>query len=177
MNHIVYLGLGSNLEQPQQQIQQACNAIAMLPDTRLLLCSPLYRSAPLGPAGQPDYINAALSIETQLEPETLLDSLQAIENQQGRVRKQRWGARTLDIDILLYGNKTIDSPRLTIPHSQIALRNFVLLPLQDINPDLHFPDGSSLATLVARCGTMGIERLAPNNNKISNCSINPSAPN
>lgn len=142
----VYLALGSNLAQPLQQVNSALAALDSVPHTRVLCCSPFYRSRPLGPQDQPDYLNAVVALDTTLAPETLLDHTQAIEQQHGRERKaHRWGPRTLDLDILLYGNETLHTARLTVPHYDMKNREFMLYPLADIAPDLHFPDGEALA--------------------------------
>jgi 2-amino-4-hydroxy-6-hydroxymethyldihydropteridine diphosphokinase len=124
-----YIGLGSNLQQPIQQVKQALLHLAELPQTHLLNASPLYRSAPLGPADQPDYINAVAALATRLSPLALLDALQTIERQQGRVREgERWGPRTLDLDLLLYAEQKIQNDRLRVPHPGLGERNFVLYP-------------------------------------------------
>jgi len=146
----VYVGIGSNLQQPHDQVQAAVRALRQLPMTELLAVSPLYRSPPMGPGDQPDYINAAAALATTLVPEVLLDGLQAIESRQGRVRGERWGPRTLDLDILLYGDRVIDSPRLQVPHPGIADRAFVLVPLFDIAPGLRIPQLGPLVGLVNR---------------------------
>ena len=113
----VYIGLGSNLAEPQQQLRCALMALDALPDSRLVAVSSLYASDPLGPADQPRYNNAVAALDTSLAPLQLLDALQAIEQAQGRERKaERWGPRTLDLDILLFGQRLIDEPRLTVPH-------------------------------------------------------------
>lgn len=151
-----YIGLGSNLANPMHQLQSALEAIAGLPQTRLVASSLFYRSAPLGPAGQPDYINAVAAIDTGLPPSDLLSALQAIENRQGRVRGERWGARTLDLDILLYGHAQISQPDLVIPHPEMANRNFVLYPLADLAPNLVLPDGRPLQDLLANISSEGI---------------------
>lgn len=154
-----YIGLGSNLNHPRAQLERALEALAGLPDSELVGCSPFYRSAPMGPPGQPDYLNAVAALDTRLEPEALLDALQAIEQVQGRVRLERWGPRTLDLDILLYGKRRIDSARLTVPHSGIAERAFVLYPLADLAPQLTIPALGSMAELKARCAPMALWRL------------------
>jgi 2-amino-4-hydroxy-6-hydroxymethyldihydropteridine diphosphokinase len=136
---VVYIGLGSNMDRPQHQVTTALAELAHLPDTTLLKASRLYRSAPLGPQDQPDYINAVASVETTLTAETLLDVLQQIEQQHRRVRTTHWGPRTLDLDILLYGNMSIRTPRLTVPHPEMARRCFVLEPLLEINPEVDIP--------------------------------------
>ncbi|MFP5465547.1 MAG: 2-amino-4-hydroxy-6-hydroxymethyldihydropteridine diphosphokinase [Gammaproteobacteria bacterium] len=151
-----YIGLGSNLDDPPAQLQQAVSALARLPDSRVVAVSPLYRNAPLvpageDPAGQPDYVNAVAALDTTLAPLALLDALQAIENDQHRVRGRRWGPRTLDLDLLLYGNERIDLPRLTVPHPGLRERRFVLLPLRDVAPELVLPGGQRLADALAAC--------------------------
>lgn len=155
-----YVGIGSNLNDPVAQVRQALQALATLPDTQLLGQSSLYHSAPMGPSGQPDYINAVASIETRLSAEALLDALQAIEHAQGRVRTgERWGPRTLDLDLLLYGEEIINTPRLTVPHPGLQQRNFVLYPLQEVAPQLVIPGLGKLAVLVAVCSADGLERI------------------
>ncbi|MFB6434547.1 MAG: 2-amino-4-hydroxy-6-hydroxymethyldihydropteridine diphosphokinase [Candidatus Malihini olakiniferum] len=141
----VYLALGSNLEHPLQQVNSALSVLDTLPLTRVLCCSPFYRSRPLGLQDQPDYLNAVVALETVLVPEALLDHTQAIEQQHGREHKvHRWGPRTLDLDILLYGNETLNTARLIVPHYDMKNREFMLYPLADIAPDLHFPDSEAL---------------------------------
>lgn len=142
----VWLALGSNLSEPMQQVSAALGALAKLPQTRLVACSSYYRSCPLGPQDQPDFLNAVVALDTTLEPETLLEHTQAIELLQGRTRKaSRWGPRTLDLDVLLFGNRIITTPRLTVPHYDMYNREFILYPLAELAPNLHFPDGSLLA--------------------------------
>ncbi|WP_116366275.1 2-amino-4-hydroxy-6-hydroxymethyldihydropteridine diphosphokinase [Parahaliea mediterranea] len=154
-----YLALGSNLDDPERQLQDAVAALARLPHSRLAAASPVYRSEPLGPAGQNDYLNAVVALITELQPLALLDALQAIEDTQGRVRGERWGPRCIDLDILLYGDQRINEPRLQVPHPAMAERNFVLVPLTDIcDPRLVVPGGSDLATLAQRCPTSRLER-------------------
>lgn len=145
-----YLALGSNLADPLHQVQSALDALAGLPQTTLLTTSPFYRTPPYGPPDQPDYLNAAVLLETALPPETLLDHTQRIELVQGRVRKdERWGPRTLDLDIMLFGDLTINTPRLTVPHYDMHNRAFMLVPLLAIAPELILPDGTPLKKLVA----------------------------
>ncbi|MFM1570220.1 MAG: 2-amino-4-hydroxy-6-hydroxymethyldihydropteridine diphosphokinase [Porticoccaceae bacterium] len=159
----VYIGLGSNLAgamgEPVEQLKQALETLATHSQITLVNLSSNYRTKAIGPGAQPDYINAAALIETQLDPLDLLDQLQFIEQQHDRERGIRWGARTLDLDMLMYGNLTINTPRLTIPHPRIADRAFVLAPLLDLNPDLSLPDGQSVAKLLANCPEQGIFRL------------------
>ena len=160
MTETAYVALGSNLEQPQLRLQQAVAAIEDIKNTSIVACSRLYRSAPIGPPGQPDYCNAVVAIDTSLEPLALLDALQAIENAHGRTRTLRWGPRTLDLDILLFGNRRIRSPRLTIPHWQMQIRNFVLCPLLDVAPELVLPGGLPLSALVERLGYQRLSVIA-----------------
>ncbi|QTF07434.1 2-amino-4-hydroxy-6-hydroxymethyldihydropteridine diphosphokinase [Brenneria izadpanahii] len=153
----VYLALGSNLAHPLQQAHAALTALDNVPQTRLVRCSSFYRSRPLGPQDQPDYLNAVAELETALGAEQLLDHTQAIEREQGRVRKaHRWGPRTLDLDILLFGNEVIDTPRLTVPHYDMKNREFMLYPLAEIAPELCFPDGESLSHLLANIDRNGL---------------------
>lgn len=154
----VYIGLGSNLAEPAMQVRRACEALGQLPESRLLACSSLYSSPPMGPPDQPDYINAVAALETPLSPHDLLAELQAIEQAQGRVRERRWGARTLDLDLLLYGDRQIDDQQLTVPHVGLPERAFVLYPLQEIAPTLVIPGQGPLADLVTRCPENGLQR-------------------
>ena len=147
---IAYIALGSNLHTPLEQLKRALNALAQLPQTQLMAVSSFYRSKPLGPQDQPDYLNAAVEISTALSPLALLDELQRIENEQGRVRLRRWGERTLDLDILLYGDEIIQNERLTVPHYDMHNREFVIIPLAEIAPNLILPNGQKLAELADR---------------------------
>ena len=147
----VWLAIGSNLASPLQQVNAALAALAQIPDTRVVTVSAFYRTPPLGPQDQPDYLNAAVALDTALEPEVLLDHTQRIELQQGRVRKdERWGPRTLDLDIMLFGDRVINTPRLTVPHYDMKNRGFMLWPLFEIAPDLAFPDGERLTAVLQR---------------------------
>lgn len=155
----VYIALGSNLAQPIDQINCALEALAHLPRTQLVVCSSFYRSKPLGPQNQPDFLNAVVALDTQLPPEQLLDCTQAIEQNQGRVRKaERWGPRTLDLDILLYGDRSINTERLTVPHYDMKNREFMLYPLFEIEPELRFPDGEVLYDIIHRIPPNGMTR-------------------
>ena len=153
---LAYIGLGSNLENPRAQVEQALVELAAIPESKLLTSSSLYRSTPVGPGDQPDYINAAALLETALTPLALLDALQAIEQSHQRVRIEHWGPRTLDLDILLLDQLVIDSERLKVPHPYLTQRNFVLYPLTDIAPELHLPDGTSLQHFIAQCPRAGL---------------------
>ncbi len=153
----VWLAIGSNLADPLHQVDAALVALSMIPATRLTACSSYYRSRPLGPQDQPDYLNAVAAFDTGLAPGVLLQHTQAIEQQQGRVRKaNRWGPRTLDLDILLFGNLQLDTERLTIPHYDMKNREFMLYPLAELAPDLVFPDGEKLADRLPRVPRNGL---------------------
>ena len=153
----VYIGIGSNLESPLEQLKAAIAALREIPCTQLLTISNIYQTAPIGPAGQPDYTNAAALLESTLTPEALLDELQKIELDQGRVREVRWGPRTLDLDIILYAGMTIRTTRLTVPHVEMENRNFVLIPLMDISPELRLPSGKTLVEVTTLAGNEGIK--------------------
>ncbi|PKF61290.1 2-amino-4-hydroxy-6-hydroxymethyldihydropteridine diphosphokinase [Psychromonas sp. psych-6C06] len=160
---ISYIGIGSNQQDPIKQAQQAIDALKHIPDTRLTNCSSLYCSAPMGPQDQPDYINAVAEIDTQLTAIELLDALQAIEQNQGRVRKDnRWGPRTLDLDIILFSDQQIENDRLIIPHYGMQEREFVLYPLFEIAPNLTLPNGIQLSQLVTLCDKNGLTTISDN---------------
>lgn len=148
MTTTCYLGLGSNLDDPVRQVTRALEALNAHPAIRLASRSSFFGSKAIGPGVQPDFVNAAAKIETTLPPAQLLTALQTIENLQGRERSLRWAARTLDIDILLFGAQVINELDLQVPHPRIAERAFVLLPLQEIAPDLRLPNGTSVASLL-----------------------------
>ncbi|MCK1969523.1 2-amino-4-hydroxy-6-hydroxymethyldihydropteridine diphosphokinase [Franconibacter sp. IITDAS19] len=156
---IAYIAIGSNLASPLDQVNAAIAALAAIAQSRLLAQSSFYRTPPLGPQDQPDYLNAAVALETALAPQVLLDHTQRIEREQGRVRKaERWGPRTLDLDIMLFGDEVINTPRLTVPHYDMKNRAFMLLPLSEIAPTLRFPDGAPLASVLATLDQTGISR-------------------
>lgn len=145
----VFIAIGSNLNDPVGQAQRGIEALNLIPRTHLIRASQLYSSSPMGPQNQPDYINAVVEIETELTPLELLNYTQKIELEHGRVRKdERWGPRTLDLDILLFNQQIIDSERLTVPHYGMKTREFVLYPLAEIAPNLTLPDGSELTDLL-----------------------------
>jgi 2-amino-4-hydroxy-6-hydroxymethyldihydropteridine diphosphokinase len=155
----IYIGMGSNLAAPEQQLRSAVQALARLPGSTLAGVSAFYQSDSLLP-GQPRYTNAVAALDSDLAPLDLLDALQAIENDQGRERLERWGPRTLDLDILLFGDHLIDQPRLKVPHYQMHLRAFVLYPLAELAPAaLQLPDGRRLSALLEACPFVGLERL------------------
>ncbi len=152
-----YVALGSNLGDPEKQLCTAVNALAALSECQLDGVSSVYRSAALGPGTQPDYLNAVVRLHTALNAEALLDALQQIEQQQGRIRDVTWGPRTLDLDLLLYDDQTITSPRLTVPHPQMQHRHFVLYPLREIGGDtLVLPGGTALDALLQHCPEEGL---------------------
>lgn len=164
-----YIGLGSNLDNPLQQVETAVKALQQLPATEVMAVSPWYQSQAvlsdeLLAAGHsadehPDYINGVARLRTSLDAHVLLDQLQAIELSQGRERNIRWDARTLDLDLLLYGDQQINSARLKVPHPYMTERNFVLYPLADLKADLVLPMGPSLASLLARSNRDGLSAL------------------
>ncbi|MCO8164013.1 2-amino-4-hydroxy-6-hydroxymethyldihydropteridine diphosphokinase [Pseudomonas sp. 21LCFQ010] len=158
MTERAYIGMGSNLADPAAQLRNALEAMARLPDTRLAGVSSFYVSDSLLP-GQPRYTNAVAALDTDLAPLQLLDALQAIELDQGRERLERWGPRTLDLDILLFGKQLIDVPRLQVPHYHMQARAFVLYPLAELDADLQLPDGRRLDQMLAACPFEGLERL------------------
>jgi 2-amino-4-hydroxy-6-hydroxymethyldihydropteridine diphosphokinase len=154
----VYIGLGSNLSDPKNQIHLAVDALKNIKHCNLTNLSSLYFSRPMGPQDQPDYMNAVAEISTELSPLHLLDELQTIENLAGRVRKDnRWGARILDLDILLFDNEVISHERLTVPHYGLELREFVLLPLVEISPELILPNGKNISALSRNIETNGLK--------------------
>jgi len=161
---ICYIGVGSNLGNPVKKARQAIAALSQLDNCRVLASSSLYSSKPMGPQEQPDYINAVVKLTTELAPIALLDQLQHIEQHSGRVRKdERWGPRTLDLDILLIDDLIIDEPRLTVPHYGMHLREFVLYPLYEIAPQLLLPNDVTLKHLVDECPRNGLEIFTDDN--------------
>lgn len=166
---LAFIGLGSNLQQPRQQVESALAELQALPHSRCIAQSSLYRSAPL-PSGevatqeQPDYINAVAALQTTLAPLALLAALQALEQAHGRVRKERWGPRSLDLDLLLYGAQVIETETLTLPHAGLYERNFVLYPLAEIAAEhgleVMVPGTRGLPALLDACAQGDLERLA-----------------
>ena len=163
---LTYVGLGSNLAEPRAQVERAIAALALLPQSRLLRQSRLYASPPLGPVDQPDYVNAVVELDTDLEPLALLSALQSIEQEQGRVRTRHWGERIIDLDVLLYADWQLTSAALILPHPGIASRAFVLRPLAELAPMLHIPGQGALANLLAArasdiCFPLGTDAKPP----------------
>ncbi|WP_188794287.1 2-amino-4-hydroxy-6-hydroxymethyldihydropteridine diphosphokinase [Dyella nitratireducens] len=156
-----YVALGSNLGDSKQHLLDAIEALAVLPDTSLIARSRIYRTPPWGKLDQPDFLNAVVAIETSREPHDLLDALLNIERAAGRERNgERWGPRTLDLDLLYVAGKAVNSERLTLPHPHIANRAFVLLPLHDVAPELDVPGQGKVADLLRAVDTQGCTPLA-----------------
>jgi len=156
---LAYVGIGANLDDPVRQVTTALAELARLPQSHLTRASSLYRTPPMGPPGQPDYINAVAELETALAPHALLDELQALERAHRRVRAEHWGPRTLDLDLLLYGQRVIDDDRLQVPHPGVGTRAFVLMPLAELAPDLDVPGCGRVDALCAAADAHGISRL------------------
>ena len=157
--HLAYIALGSNLDNPMAQVTQACSTLGSLAGIGEIQISPWYLSTAIGPGEQPDFINGVVKIRTSLSPIDLLHTMQAIENEQGRQREIKWGARTLDLDLLLYDDITMQSQELELPHPQLHLRNFVVYPLADISGELVLPSGVSVLKLCQQLGSEGLQRL------------------
>ena len=160
MPETVYVGLGSNLQDPVSQVRGGIADLARLPQCRLLASSSLYASAPLGPQDQADFVNAVAVLDTTLSPLDLLDALQAIETAHARVRERHWGPRTLDLDLLMFGAATFDLPRLQVPHPEMHKRVFVLEPLLELTPDLVIPGRGKASQWLSRCDDLGLRRLS-----------------
>ncbi len=159
MTH-VYVGLGSNLDNPEAQLSKAITQLEKLPASDYLKCSAFYQSKPVGPQDQPDFVNAVAMLDTGLGALTLLDYLHAIEDQQGRVRdEERWGPRILDLDLLLYGDEQINEDRLIVPHPEMHKRDFVLFPLHEIAPDLDIPGLGPVADLLGLVKSNGTKKI------------------
>ena len=155
-----YVALGSNLSGPRRQIETALEKLAELPESRLVLRSRLWRSAPMGPRDQPDFVNAVAGLLTLLEPGELLGELQALERRMGRTEPGvRWGPRLIDLDLLMVGDHCCDMPGLRLPHPGLPQRNFVLYPLAEIAPTLWVPDQGRVRTLLERIQGEGLEPL------------------
>ncbi len=157
--NIAYIGLGSNLNNPEQQITTALQQLAKIPNCSIHRQSSLYQSKAVGPGEQNDYINAVVELRTGLQADKLLASLQELETAQGRTRNIRWEPRTLDLDILLYNQITISSEYLNVPHPEMKNRNFVLYPLAEIAPDIQLPCGAKISELLKRCSAQGLIKI------------------
>jgi 2-amino-4-hydroxy-6-hydroxymethyldihydropteridine diphosphokinase len=159
-----YIGIGSNLDSPEQHVERAITSLEQVKGCYLAAKSPLYSSSPFGHVDQADFINAVAAILTTLDAPSLLAKLQQLEDEDGRDRSvERWGPRTLDLDLLVYGNVVLDEAKLTLPHPGIAERNFVLLPFAEIAPDVVVPGLGSVGTLAGRIDRSHprIEKLEP----------------
>ena len=156
---LAVLGLGGNLGDPRGQMAAAIHALAADPAIRVRSASALYETPPWGKTDQPPFLNAAMLVETELRPRALLEAILQVEHQLGRQREERWGPRTLDIDILVFGNEAIDEPGLHIPHRRLHERAFALKPLADVMPEAQF-GGRSAAEWLAQADTAGIRRIA-----------------
>lgn len=155
-----YIGIGSNMDDPERHARSAAAALAALPDTEVVRCSSLYRSAPIGPIAQPDFVNAVCGVDTALPPEELMTRLLGIEREHGRARgTQKGGPRTLDLDLLLYGAEQRDDAGLTLPHPRLHERAFVLYPLHEIAPDLAVPGRGTVEELLRACGAQRVSRV------------------
>lgn len=162
MHHTVYVALGSNLGEREAHIAKAQQQIAALEGVGCVRASSIYETEPMGPQNQPDYLNAVCCFEYLGLPRHLLSDLQGLEAKHGRIQAvERWTARPLDLDILLFGNQLVNYPELIIPHIGIAERSFVLWPLQELNPDLVIPGKGPVADLIARCPPLGIVKKTP----------------
>jgi 2-amino-4-hydroxy-6-hydroxymethyldihydropteridine diphosphokinase len=160
MMHRAYVALGANLDEPQAQVRNALAALSRLPQSRLAVSSSLYRTAPVGLAEQPDFINAVAALDTELLPDDLLEALFAIERDFGRMRKAKNGPRTLDLDLLLYDDQVIDTPHLHLPHPRLHLRAFVIVPLAEIAPDCVLPGRGTVAAWLPAVANQGITKAA-----------------
>ena len=156
-----YIGLGSNLDEPVEQVHCAVSSLGAVRLSVLEICSSLYRNPPMGPADQPDYVNAVVRLLTRLDPQSLLKELQAIERSQGRVRDgRRWGPRIIDLDLLTYGDEIINEPGLHVPHPGIRERAFVLIPLNEIDPTISIPGHATIDELLADIDAGDVIRIA-----------------
>lgn len=159
MKVTAFIGLGANLGEPEAQVRTAIAALGKLPKTRLVRASSLYRSAPVGYANQPDFVNAVAEIETELGPAALLEELLKIEVRLGRARTFPNAPRTLDLDLLLYGAQIVAEPGLTVPHPRMHERAFVLAPLAEIAPEAVVPGKGTAATLLAACKGQDVAKV------------------
>ena len=156
----VYVGLGSNLEDPVAQVLEAVEELEMIPDSILVSRSSLYRGKPMGPADQPDYVNAVVAMDTLLSAEAFLQELQRIEDLQGRVRDgEKWGPRIIDLDLLMYGKQKINTPDLAVPHPGMHERDFVIIPLSELAGDVNVPGQGRLTALINKCENHSLRKL------------------
>ncbi|HEY6967257.1 MAG TPA: 2-amino-4-hydroxy-6-hydroxymethyldihydropteridine diphosphokinase [Burkholderiales bacterium] len=156
---VAYVGLGANIGEPRRQLEAAIEELKQLPDTDFIQVSGIYKSAPMGYLDQPDFLNAVARLETRLPAERLLEHLQAMEQKHGRVRAFANAPRTLDLDLLLYGDRVLDTPRLALPHPRMHERAFVLAPLAELAPDAAIPGRGKVRELLTTCTNQKIERV------------------
>ena len=155
-----YIGIGSNLDNPVAQVLEAVEEMEMIPDTILVARSSLYSGKPMGPEEQPDYVNAVVSLDTLLSADELYRALVSIEDLQGRTREgEKWGPRIIDLDLLLYGNTTIDTDTLTVPHPGMHERDFVIIPLEEIAGNVKIPGRGFLYSLINQCKSHSLKKL------------------
>lgn len=160
MKLVAYIGIGSNLDDPVRQVQEALDELDAIPDSVLLAQSSLYSSKPMGPVEQPDYVNAVAALDTLLSAEDLLAELRRIEDRQGRERRaEKWGPRVIDLDLLLYGKKTINSGDLVVPHPGLHERDFVIIPLGEIAGNLNIPGRGYLAGFINHVENHSVKKL------------------
>lgn len=160
MKLIAYIGIGSNLDDPVKQVKEALEELDTIPDSILISKSGLYASKPMGPADQPEYVNAVAALDTLLSPEELLQALQKIEQRLGREPGgEKWGPRVIDLDLLLYGKKKISTDTLTVPHPGMHERDFVIIPLAEIAGNMSIPGKGQLSTLIAACENHSVKKL------------------
>jgi len=156
----VYIGIGSNLNNPVAQVLEAVEELEMIPDTILAERSTLYSGKPMGPGDQPDYVNAVVAMDTLLSADELHKALISIEDLQGRTRDgEKWEPRIIDLDLLLYGNSTIDTPTLTVPHPGMHERDFVIIPLEEVAGNLKIPGRGHLYSLINQCKSHSLKKL------------------
>ena len=161
MTVVAYISVGSNLNKTYQQVKSAIGKLKIADNIYIETISGWYLSDPVGPKNQSRYVNGVIKISTRLSPNQLLKKLHEIEDAHGRIRNVHWGPRTLDLDILLYGSKMMNTKKLTIPHPEMKIRNFVLTPLADIEPNLVLPDGSILSSLLENSQLKEIVPILP----------------
>ena len=155
-----YVGIGSNLDNPVAQVLEAVEEMEMIPDTILVSRSSLYSGRPMGPEEQPDYVNAVVSLDTLLSADELHRALVSIEDLQGRSRDgEKWGPRIIDLDLLLYGNSTIETATLTVPHPGMHERDFVIVPLEEIAGNVKIPGRGFLYSLINKCKSHSLKKL------------------
>jgi 2-amino-4-hydroxy-6-hydroxymethyldihydropteridine diphosphokinase len=157
---VAYIGIGSNLDDPVSQVKEAIEELEAIPDSVLSARSSLYSSKPMGPADQPDYVNAVVALDTLLSSEDLMQTLVKIEDRQGRDRGgDKWGPRIIDLDLLMYGKKKINTDQLTVPHPGMHERDFVIIPLHEIAGNVNIPGHGYLTTLINQCETHSLKKL------------------